>query len=283
MNEKKVLICVAPVPHTGSVVPDGVNVPVHPDAIAEEVLACAEAGAGMVHLHVRDENGEQTADLGHFSRTIDRIRQSSDIVLQGSTGGVADLSLEDRCVSLNEPRVEVASLNMGSSNNGEGVYINTLPDIRFWAAKMKAGGIKPELEIFDLSMIGSVSKLRREGLVDEPLSYNFCLGFENSLADHIDYLFYLKSSLPVGSHWGVIHRGMSDFALLVAAAAMGASTLSVGYEYSFCHHAGQVANTNAELVRRLVEALASIDRSPMTPSEARKHLGLKLSRAIGNS
>lgn len=271
---KKVLICVAPVPHTGSVIPDGADVPVRPDAIAADVKACAGAGAGMVHLHVRDEKGEQTADLTHFSHTLDLIRQSTDIVIQGSTGGVADLSLEDRCVSLNEPRVEVASLNMGSSNNGDGVYINTLPDIRFWAAKMKANGIRPELEIFDLSMVDSAVKIYREGLVEKPLSYNFCLGFENALAADINYLFYLKNCLPTGSHWGVIHRGMNDFALLVAAAAMGASTLSVGYEYSFYHRTGNVAASNAELVKRLVEALAAVDIAPMTVADARAHLNI---------
>ncbi len=278
---KKVLICVAPVPHTGSVLPGGVDIPTRPEAIADEVLACAKAGAAMVHLHVRDENGGQTASPNHFARTLELIRESSDIVIQGSTGGVADLSLADRCVSLNNPKVEVASLNMGSSNNGDGVYIKTLPDIRYWAAKMKVKGIKPELEIFDLSMVGSVAKIHQEGLVSEPLSYNFCLGFENALTDDIDHLFYLKNSLPPGSHWGVIHRGMNDFALLIAAAAMGASTLSVGYEYSFYHHAGEVAASNADLVARLANALATVDIAPMTADEARTHLGLR-GRATAN-
>lgn len=274
MNEKKVLICVAPVPHTGTPIPLGINPPLDLEAITRDVRACAEAGAGMVHLHVRDERGEQTPDLAYFSKTIDRIREASDIVLQGSTGGVADLSLEERCVSLDEPRVEMASLNMGSSNNGDGVYINTLPDIRFWAGKMQRNGVKPELEVFDLSMIQSAVKLQQEGLLTDPLSFNFCLGFENALTDHIDHLFYLKNSLPPGSYWGVIHRGMRDLGLLVAAAVMGASTLSIGFEYSFYYRSGAPAKTNAELVKRLVEALAAVDISPMTPEEAREHLKL---------
>ena len=128
---RKVLLTVAPVCHEKENPPKGVKVPYTPEEVAKEVLECARMGTGMVHLHVRDEKGKQIADLSHFSRTIDLIREESDIVIQGSTGGYAKLSLEERCVALNDPRVEVASLNMGSSNLGEDVYINTLPDIRY--------------------------------------------------------------------------------------------------------------------------------------------------------
>ena len=77
---------------------------------------------------------------------------------------MAELSLEDRCVSLNDPRVEVASLNMGSANLGDGVYINTLPDIEFWAQRMIEKNVVPEMEIFDLSMIDNVAKIAKRGL-----------------------------------------------------------------------------------------------------------------------
>jgi 3-keto-5-aminohexanoate cleavage enzyme len=271
---KKILISVAPVAHVGTPIPVGMNNPLTPEDVANDTLQCFNKGASMVHLHVRNEKGEQTSDLTYFSRTLDLIRQQSDMIIQGSTGGVAELSLEERCVSLNDPRVEMGSLNMGSTNFGEGVYINTLPDIRYWAKKMQENNVIPELEIFDLSMIGSALKIYKEGLVSLPLSFNFCLGFENSTQATADNLFCLKNSIPQDSHWGFIHENMEDFSLLVASAAMGASVLRVGYEDSFYYEKGKPAKSNAELVERLVEIIGKLGYEPMNPTEARKLLNI---------
>ena len=277
---KKILISVAPVSHTGAKIPKGINNPLTPDEVANEVLDCNKKGASMVHLHVRDDKGEQTADLFHFTRTLDLIRRESDIIIQGSTGGVAELSLEERCVSLNEPRVEVASLNMGSANLGEGVYINTLPDIRFWAQRMLENEVIPEMEIFDLSMVNSVSKIYKEGLVQPPFSFNFCMGFENAIQATVDNLFYLKNSIPTGSHWGLIHEDMNDFSLLVTAACMGAVSLRVGFEDSFYYAKGKLVKSNAEMVERLVEILARLGYEPMTSDEARKIMGIPALQSV---
>jgi 3-keto-5-aminohexanoate cleavage enzyme len=272
---KKILVAVAPVSHETVEVPAGIKVPYTPEEIADEVLACARRGAAMVHLHVRDGQGKQTSDLKWFAETLDRIRAGSEIIIQGSTGGVADLSLEERCVSLNDARVEVASLNMGSANMREGVYINTLPDIRFWAARMQEKKVTPELEIFDLSMIDSVRKIHAEGLVQPPFAFNFCLGFENALGATPDHLFRLRQSLPADSHWGLVHDGMEDFSLLTAAACLGAGTVRVGFEDGFFYQPGKPAQSPAELVERLVDILARLGFEPMTPPEARAmmHIG----------
>src|SRR5512134_2420782 len=130
---RKVIVAVAPVGR--SVELPSLN-PLTPEEVANQVTGCAKAGASMVHLHVRDKEGKQTEKLEEFSKTLDLIRQKSDIVIQGSTGGLSTLTLEERCVSLNDPKVEVASLNMGSVNFGEDVYINRMPDIRYWARRM---------------------------------------------------------------------------------------------------------------------------------------------------
>jgi len=272
---RKVLLSVAPVCHETALVPEGVNVPYTPEEVAREVIECARMGTGMVHLHVRNEKGEQTADLSHFSRTIDLIRQESDIILQGSTGGVAELSLEERCVSLNDPRVEVASLNMGSANLGEGVYINTLPDIRYWAKRMMDAGVVPEMEIFDLSMIDSVVKIGQEGLANAPFSFNFCMGFENAILADPDHLSVLKRAIPAGSHWGIIHENMADLSIMAAAAGMGASTLRFGFEDSFVYGEGKLARNNMEILKRLLSLLELMDMEPMTAGEARELMGIK--------
>jgi 3-keto-5-aminohexanoate cleavage enzyme len=271
---RKVLLSVAPVCHETVSVPKGVIVPYRPEEVAKEVIECANRGTGMVHLHVRNEKGEQTADLSHFSKTIDLIRKESEIIIQGSTGGVAELSLEERCVSLNDPRVEVASLNMGSANLGEGVYINTLPDIRYWAKRMMDAKVVPEMEIFDLSMIDSVVKIGKEELTKAPFAFNFCMGFENAIQADPDHLNALKRAIPGGSHWGLIHENMSDLSLLAAAAGMGASSLRYGFEDSFFYGEGKLARTNMDILERLIRLLELMDIEPMAPSEARELLGI---------
>ncbi len=131
IKNRKIIVAVAPV---GKDLETPSMNPLTPEEVAREVIDCTRAGASFVHLHVRDDNGNQTEELTHFSRTLDLIRKESDIIIQGSTGGLSELSLQERCVALNDRRVEVASLNMGSVNFGEDVYINRLPDIRFLGA-----------------------------------------------------------------------------------------------------------------------------------------------------
>lgn len=271
---RKVLLSVAPVCHETVSVPEGVKVPYTPEEVAKEVIECARMGTGMVHLHVRNEKGEQTADLIHFSKTIDLIRKDSDIIIQGSTGGVAELSLEERCVSLNDPRVEVASLNMGSANLGEGVYINRLPDIRYWAKRMMDTRVVPEMEIFDLSMIASVVKIGKEGLARAPFAFNFCMGFENAIQADPDHLNALKRAIPGGSHWGIIHEDMTDLSLLATAAGMGASSLRYGFEDSFIYGEGRLARNNMDILDKLIRLLELMDMEPMTASEARELMGI---------
>ncbi|MBQ5879145.1 MAG: 3-keto-5-aminohexanoate cleavage protein [Alistipes sp.] len=274
--KRKIVVTVAPVCHVGKPVPEGSKNPLTPEEIAADVVACAEAGASMVHLHVRDLTGEQTFDMTQFSRTLDLIRQKSDIVIQGSTGGLSTLSLEDRSVCLSEPRVEVASLNMGSVNFGESVYINTLPEIRYWAGRMREEKVVPEMEIFDLSMVETCTKLADEGVLDRPLSYNFCLGTgtASNLSDTPHNLSCMVSLMEKDGHWGLNNDSMKDLHFLGLAIAMGASVVRVGFEDSFYYEEGKTAPTNAFLVKKLVELVRALGCEPATPEEARHILGI---------
>ncbi len=229
----------------------------------------------MVHLHVRDEHGVQTADTDVFARTLDLIRDESDIIIQGSTGGLSTLSLEERCVSLNDPRVEVASLNMGSCNFADDVYINTLPDIRYWAKRMQETGTVPELEVFDLSMIATCGRVADEGLVSRPMHFNICLGFENAIQATPANLCAMRAAVAAGATWGVIHDGMKDLRILGAALGMGASAVRVGFEDSFYYTPENTAKTNVELVTRLRILVEAMGLEPMTAQEARETLDIK--------
>ncbi len=270
-TSREVIVGLAPV---GTDLPEGVQNPLSPVEVAEQVIACAEAGAGMVHLHVRDSRGVQTADIREFSRTLDLIREKSDIIFQGSTGGVSDLSLEDRCTALNDPRVEMASLNMGSANFDEGVYINTLPDIRYWANRMKETGVVPELEVFEAGMVNNVKILCEEGVISKPLIYNFCLGFRGALPATADNIHFLKSIIPADAPWGFVHHGMRDLSLLATVMGMGASIVRVGFEDSVYLVPGKMAARNVDLVRNIVSLIHQMGLEVATPSEARDLLGV---------
>jgi len=270
-RSRKIIVAVAPVGK--AIEPPSVN-PLTPEEVAQEVIACSRAGASFVHLHVRDDKGNQTEDLTHFSRTLDLIRESSDIIIQGSTGGLSSLSLEERCVALNDPRVEVASLNMGSVNFGEDVYINRLPDIRYWARRMTEANVVPELEIFEAGMLTAVTQLVNEHILKPPFAFGFCLGFHWALPANPATLLFLKSSLPQDAPWGVVHEGMQDLSLLAAAVAMGASAIRVGFEDSVFYAPGKAAATNAELVEKIVSLIYQIGYEAATPEEARELLGL---------
>ncbi|TVQ21927.1 MAG: 3-keto-5-aminohexanoate cleavage protein [Spirochaetaceae bacterium] len=272
-DDRLTVIAVAPVAHVGHTLPAGVRNPVTPQEVAAETIACARAGASVVHLHVRDDRGNQTADRAWFTRTLDLIRAHSDIVINGSTGGVADLSLEERCVSLDDPRVEVGSLNMGSVNFGDSVYINTVPDIRFWAARMRERRVVPELEVFNPSMITTAIVLRDEGVLDDPLHFNFCLGFPGAIAADYRQLVFLVSLLPDGCEWGLIHEGMRDLSLVSAALGMGARVLRVGFEDGPWVRRDRPARSNAELVDNLVALVRAAGKEPATPADARRLIG----------
>jgi 3-keto-5-aminohexanoate cleavage enzyme len=268
---RKIIIAVAPVGR--SVTPPAVN-PLTPRQVADEVIRCARAGASMVHLHVRDAKGVQTEEIGPYSQTLDRIRAAADIVIQGSTGGLTSLSLEERCVALNDPRTEVASLNMGSVNFGEEVYINRLPDIRYWARRMRETRTVPELEIFDSGMLPAARALIAEGAITPPYSICFCLGFHWTLAPDPKSLFFMASLMSATVPWGVIHDGMEDFTLLAAAIGLGASLVRVGFEDSICWAPGRPVRRNAELVRKLAALVRLLGHEVATPAEARRILGI---------
>ncbi len=271
MMQDRVIVAVAPV--GVEIAPPSVN-PQTSEEVAAEVVACSRAGASMVHLHVRNEAGDQTADLTTFTRTQDIIRASSDIVIQGSTGGLSTLSLEERCVALNDPRVEVASLNMGSVNFGEDVYINRMPDIRFWAQRMRAAGVVPELEIFESGMLSAARQLMNEGVLQSPYYCNLPLGAHWALPADPRSILFVTALMPAGMRWSVVHDGMRDLSLLAAAVGMGATAVRVGFEDSVWLAPGQPARRNADLVARIVDLIRTMGGSVATPAEARLRLGV---------
>lgn len=270
---KTVILAVAPVP---SRIPAQEKALYHPLNLADLVVRCGRAGASMVHLHVRDEEGELTEDLAWYDATLREIRKHSDIVIQGSTGGQSSLTLAQRCVALTHPLTEVASLNIGSTNFGDSVYINTLPDIDYWAGEMKQAGVLPELEVFDLSMVATGRELVRQGKIAHAF-YNVGLGFPGALACNGRNLSAMANEIASypGAKWGLIHHQMTDLRMLAAAIGLGANMVRVGFEDSRMAAPDTTAAGNEELVSHAAAMIRALGCEVATPGLAREMLGLK--------
>jgi 3-keto-5-aminohexanoate cleavage enzyme len=243
-----------------------------PEGVADEVVRAAQAGANLVHLHVWDERGQPTTDLSAFRRTLTLIRARCDIVIEGSTGGVNTLSPRERSVSL-ETDIELASLNPGSVNYDQGVYINSPQDIDYWAGEMARRGIKPDVAIFEAGMIETARVLQARGLLPSPGLFSFVLGQTGAQPATPRQLLYLSESLPPGAQWGVVGHGGSDLRMSALAMNMGGH-VRAGFEDNACYRPGQRAASNAQLIERLVRLAREIGREPATPAQVRQMLGL---------
>jgi len=275
---REIVVAVAPVAHVGTFLPTECRNPGSPQEIAAETQRCVAAGAAVVHLHVRNERGEIVSELSWFRETLDRIFDRCDVIVNASTGGKSELSREERCVALEDPRVELASLNMGSTNFGDGVYINTLEDIRYWAGRMQEARVVPELEVFSSAMIWSAAALAEEGILKNPLHYNICLGFPGSTPALATELVHLAALIPADASWGFLHEGMTDLSLVAAALGLGAATLRVCYEDGGYLAPGKPARSNADLVEQLVRLIRAAGCEPAAVEQTRANLNTKRNR-----
>ncbi len=267
----KLLITVAPCipPAMAAQIP---GLDLSPEGIAREVVRAANAGANVAHLHVWDERGQPTMELGAFERTLRLIRAGCDIVIEGSTGGVSTLTAAERCVAL-QADIELASLNPGSVNYDSGVYVNSPADIAFWAQEMRRRRIKPDIAIFEAGMIANAVSLAEQGWIEPPMLFGFVLGQRGALPATPKNLLFLSETIPAGSLWGVVGHGGSDLRMAALALAMGGH-VRAGFEDNPFYRPGELATSNAQLIERLVRLARELGREPATAVEARRMLGL---------
>jgi 3-keto-5-aminohexanoate cleavage enzyme len=267
--QKKIVIALAPT----SGKPGLPNNPIRAEAIAADVINAVRAGASVVHLHARDEAGCLTTDLSEFNKAVQAIKDACDFILEASTGGLSDLTAEERALPAGNPHAEIASLNIGSVNFGDRVYQNGMPDVRYWLKVLAAKGAKPSLEVFDTGNIESAHQMINEGLVTLPCNFGFVFGLKWGMAYHPAIVSYLKSRVPAGSNWGADFFDSADFSQHLDAGRQGATILRVGFEDSNQYN-GKIAASNAELVTAFREELESAGFSIATSAEARTILGL---------
>src|SRR5215469_11035721 len=150
--------------------------PISAEEIGEEAQRCREAGAAMIHLHVRNPDGSPSQSPELFRAAIREIRKRSDILVQTSTGGAVGMGVDERCGPLTltgADKPDMATLTTGTVNFGEDVFWNPRPLVRDIAQRIRGIGIKPEIECFDVGMIDEAVYLSNEGLVDLPAHYDF--------------------------------------------------------------------------------------------------------------
>ncbi|MDF1514978.1 MAG: 3-keto-5-aminohexanoate cleavage protein [Anaerolineae bacterium] len=271
MNEK-LIISVAPCipPYAAENIP---GLDLSSEGIANEVVRAYNAGANIAHLHVWDETGQPTIHLDTFRHTLKLIRERCDIVIEGSTGGVNSLSARERSVSLLTD-IELASLNPGSVNYDQGVYVNSPSDIAYWAKTMHDRRIKPDMAIFDTGMIANSRRLAAEGWIDPPYLFAFVLGQIGACPASPKNLLFLSESLPESSYWTAVGHGGSDLQMAVFALAMGGN-VRAGFEDNPYYQPGVLASSNAQLIERLVRLAREVGREVATPNEVRTLLQIR--------
>ena len=266
---KKIILALAPTGGWGK----DYNNPLEPEEIAKQVIACAEEGVSLVHLHARNSKGELTTDLSNFSKTIELITNECSVLIEASTGGLSNLTPQERSLPLQNEKVELGSLNMGSLNFLDKVYINIVPDIRYWLQRMMKNKVKPSMEIFDTSNIAISDLFIKEGLINPQYNFNFIFNYKWGMSFSLPLLEVLKSMLPKESIWGAVFGGSSDFSSYLQASLQGATMVRVGFEDSRICNYGE-AKSNLELVKEIRRELRILGFDLANPDEARKLLGM---------
>jgi len=290
MREEVVLTCAV----TGNLTTPAMtpHLPVTPRQIAESALEAAEAGAAMVHLHVRDpETGRPSMEIALYEEVVARIRErNAEVIVNLTTGpggrfvpGAEDPRVAGAGTTLTTParrtahvtalRPDVATLGLNTMNSGAEVVINTPRSVRAMAAAIRAAGAVPEIELFDSGDIALLHDLLRDGTLAGPVLCSFVCGVKYGFQPSPETVLYARSLVPAGAQFTAIGIGRSAFPM-VAQSVLAGGHARVGLEDAVYLERGVLARSNAALVgkaRRIVEDLGA---RPAPPARAREILGL---------
>ena len=252
-------------------------VPYTVEEIVREAKSAVDAGAAIVHLHVREDDGTPTQSHVRFQECEEAIyKVCPDVILIPSTGGAVGMSPEERLDSTNTtPIPEMATLDCGTCNFGDEIFDNTMPTMRAFGKRMIEKGIKPEYECFEMGHLDTILTMARKGEVPgDPMQFNFVLGVPGCTPATVSNLAWMVNQIPAGSTWTVTGVGRSAFPMAAAAIAMGGN-VRVGFEDNIYLSKGVKASSNGELVAKVVRIAKELGREIATSNEARAILGLK--------
>lgn len=248
------------------------NLALTPDEIAQDAYECFKAGATIAHVHARDKNGEPTQDIEVYREIKEKIAAKCDIIFQPSTGGAVWHTFEQRIQPV-DLRPEMATLDCGTVNFGDEVFMNSPEMIDKFAIKMTEMGVKPELEVFEPGMIENVKRLEKRGLLPGPHHFDIVLGVPGGSMGELDDLLHHVRKLPKNSTWTVAGIGRYELPLAVYAILLGGH-VRVGFEDNVYYKKGELAKSNAQMVERIVRIANELGREVATVEEARRILSL---------
>lgn len=247
--------------------------PVTPEEIADEVIRSVAEGAAVVHIHARRDDGRPTTEPDVLRRIRDLIRERVDVVINMSTGAEVGMSHHERMRVL-DAKPEIASLNLGSMNFGDLLFDNHPDLIRALATRMRDEGIRPELEAYDVGMVATVERLVSEGLLVEPLLYNFVMGVPGGIPATGENLLAMLGNRRRPGPWTATGIARHELPLGTMATILGGH-VRVGFEDNIHLRRGELARSNAELVARARRIAEELGRPVATADQARQILGVR--------
>jgi 3-keto-5-aminohexanoate cleavage enzyme len=269
-DELPVVVTVAP---TGAEVTraDNPALPHTPAEIAADVAACAEAGASVCHLHVREEDGSPSSRRELFEEAIEEIRQRTPIVTMVSTGGAVWMPMEERLRGL-EAKPDLAGVETGSMNFGKDAFVTVPADARRVIERAGELGIGLEAEMFDVGHVVAAVRMLERGELPPPLRANVVFGVPGGIDATPEGLEAMLRPLPAGTHWSITAVGRHQRRLLALALLRGGGGIRVGFEDGVYLRRGVLASSNAELVSDACELVGTLGRRVATVDEARELL-----------
>jgi 3-keto-5-aminohexanoate cleavage enzyme len=251
---------------------DNPALPVSPEEIATEARAAWAAGASVVHVHLRDQEGKPTADLQVAHRVVGLIEQACPALIQLSTGVGLGVPFEQR-ERLVEAGPTMATLNVCSMTFGDSEFHNPPEAVRRLAARMREVGVKPELELYDTGHVEMALALREEGLLEEPLQFSLVLGVRGGMRAEVENIVHVVRRLPPDAVWQVIGIGRHNLSMTAIGLAMGGNART-GMEDTLMLRRGVLTSGNGELVSRLADVARALERPSADLEETRRLLGL---------
>ncbi|MEG2239099.1 MAG: 3-keto-5-aminohexanoate cleavage protein, partial [Bacteroidales bacterium] len=243
-------------------------VPYTVEECVREAKSAYDAGASIIHLHVRWDDGTPTQDKNRFKLIMEAIAKvCPGVIIQPSTGGAVGMTDDER-LQPTELLPEMATLDCGTCNfGGDDVFTNTENTIKYFGQKMIERGIKPELECFDKSMIEMALRLQKKGFIQKPMHFDFVMGINGGIAGDIRDFTFLRGSIPEGSTYTVAGVGRYEFPL-AALAIIDGGNVRVGFEDNVFLAKGVLAKSNGELVAKVVRMAKELGREIANPKEA---------------
>ena len=292
MNHEVIITCA--VTGAGDTLGRHPAIPVTPKQIADAAIEAANAGAAVVHIHVRNpETGKGSRDPKLYHDVVERLRASNvDMIINLTAGMGGDYEVGDqdplkhgpgtdlvgaleRLAHVEELRPEICTLDCGTLNFGDGnmIYVSTPTQLRQGAKRIRELGVKPELEVFDTGHLWFAKQMLKEGMLDQPPLFQFCLGIPWGASADTTTMKAMKDSLPEGAIWAGFGIGRMQMPMVAQAVLLGGHA-RVGLEDNLYLDKGVFA-TNGKLVEKAIKIIELLGARPVTPAEARKKLGLK--------